>query len=264
MNPNFNNILSGLNSQAGVRTHGSVEDLIRATLGSNFMDNMSKAEELAPEPPIEINPNPEPPKPPKKKEPKEPQCEECGLPVSICACTLEDSEDESQEGYDEIDYGAEFDDEEDDLDELPPFQRVLRSGEFKTKESEKKFFKNTEGIGKTPPKEKVPVKPITKHYVFYRDMDEVFECKVTIEGTMSTATARLVLNTDNWNLVFYGKIKRDGTCLIPLKKLTIFPSGTSGRATLEVVVDDVMFSPWENAFKVEESRKVKVQIKGKS
>ena len=264
MNSNFNNILSGLNNQMGVRTHGSVEDLIRSTLGASFMENMPKKEEPKEEPPIEINPNPEPPKPPKKKEPKEPQCEECGLPVSICACSVEDEEDPGdQEEYDEIDYGADFEEEE-DLDELPPFQRVLRSGEFKAKEPEKKFYKNTEGIGKPQPKEKVPVKPITKHYVFYRDMDEVFECKVTIEGTMSTATARLVLNTDNWNLVFYGKIKRDGTCLIPLKKLTIFPSGTSGRATLEVVVDDVMFVPWENAFKVEESRKVKVQIKGKS
>lgn len=251
MNQSFNNILNGLNSQQGIKAHGSVEDLIRNVLGNSFMQSSPQPQpqfepELIPDDaPIEIPKFQE--DTPKKKE--EPICGDCEYPLSKCACQ-----------FDEIEIETDDDEEE---EELSPFQRVLRSGQYREEKPEPIQYKKTDGIG-LKPREKVPVKPISKHYTFYRDKDEVFECKVTIEGTMSTATVRLILATDVWNLVFYGKIKKDGTCLIPIKKLTVFPLGTTGRATLEVVVDDVVFSAWEDAFRVEESRRVKVQIKGKS
>ncbi len=55
--------------------------------------------------------------------------------------------------------------------------------------------------------------------------------------------------------------------MVPIKKLSIFPEGTTGRASLEVIVDDVVFVPWESPFKVEESRKVKIDkvvVKGRN
>lgn len=275
-----------------MRTHGSVEDLIRSTLGARFIESQPQpTQDNANAPKQQVNPeqfgkieipaleeiseidrNVEPPKREKRQQSK-PVCSECKMSESDCICGVDDDTDgnftfeDPSEKY--IDFIDPEEIEDDEAEELTPFQKVIMSGKFKTpdKQAEKsgvEKFQNTEGIGLKPKQERVPVEPISKYYSFYRDRDEVFECKVTIEGTISTATARLVLNTDTWNLVFYGKIKRDGTCIIPIKKLVVFPQGTTGRATLEVVVDDVVFSAWENAFRVEESKKVKVQIKGKS
>jgi hypothetical protein len=238
-------------------------------------DSFGKMEIPALEEISEVDRNLNTPKKEKKVVPK-PVCNECKMPESECICGIEDEDEleggdftfqDPSEKY--IDFIEPGEVEEEDEVELTPFQQVLRSGKFKkpdaSPEKERiERFQNTDGIGLKPRQEKLPVEPISKYYPFYRDRDEVFECKVTIEGTISTATARLILVTDTWNLVFYGKIKRDGTCIIPIKKLVVFPQGTTGRATLEVVVDDVVFSPWENAFRVEESKKVRVQIKGKS
>lgn len=264
MNP-FQNLFNNMNTGPQLRTHGSVEDLIRGVLGNSFTDKLpQEQEEKIEKIPDYVDQEVKtiaPPEPKEKKEkPKkiEKYCDSCDRPESKCVC---------EEEFDEVDYGGDLEieiEEPEDFEgeeELSPFEEVVRKLKSEKKEAPK--YQNTQGIG-VKPKEKVPVKPISKHYPFYRDIDEVFECNVTIEGTMSTATVRLILNTDTWNLVFYGKIKRDGTCLIPIKKLTVLPSGTTGRATLEVVVDDVVFYPWENAFRVEESRKVQVQIKGKS
>ena len=291
MNIFQNNIFGG----SQVRTHGSVEDLIRSTLGARFIeaqppqeepaqinknvpvDSFGKMEIPSLEEISEVDRNINSPK--KEKRPaSKPVCNECKMTESECICGVEDEEEletgnftfrDPSEKYIDFIEPDEVENEYEEEEELTPFQKVLRSGKFKKSDPspEKQRierFQNTEGIGLKPRQEKLPVEPISKYYSFYRDRDEVFECKVTIEGTISTATARLILITDTWNLVFYGKIKRDGTCIIPIKKLVVLPQGTTGRATLEVVVDDVVFSPWENAFRVEESKKVRVQIKGKS
>ncbi len=98
-------------------------------------------------------------------------------------------------------------------------------------------------------------------YKIYRDKDETFECKISVEGaTLSNAFVRLILETDTWNVLFAGKIYRDGRCIVPLKKMTIFEEGTIGKAHLEVIIDDAIFVPWEDKFKVEGAKKVKVEI----
>ncbi len=278
-----------------VRTHGSVEDLIRSALGGRFIESKPSQEndgvnlpnqDLQPDefgkmqiPSLdevsEIDRSINPPLENKNKSPK--ACTDCQNLLDECVCGQEDVEngdftfEDPSENYIDFISPEEIEDEEEDL---TPFQKVLKSGVYKKSEPQidpkrkdpilsSDRFQNSDGIG-IRKKERVPVTPISKYYTFYRDRDEVFECKVTIEGTISTANVRLILNNDNWNLVFYGKIKRDGTCVIPIKRLSIFPQGTTGNATLEVIVDDVVFSAWENAFRVEESKKVKVQIKGKS
>jgi hypothetical protein len=281
-----------------VRTHGSVEDLIRSTLGGRFIestppqapdsvnlpnqnlqpDEFGKMQIPSLDEVSEIDRSINPPMENKPKSP--PVCKECRNLVAECVCGVEEEEVENgdftfedpSENY--IDFISPEEVEDDEEEDLTPFQRVLKSGVYKKPEPQSspkrkeqpvssERFQNSDGIG-VRKKERVPVTPISKYYTFYRDRDEVFECKVTIEGTISTANVRLILNTDNWNIVFYGKIKRDGTCVIPIKRLSLFPHGTTGNASLEVIVDDVVFSAWENAFRVEESKKVKVQIKGKS
>ena len=257
-----------------MRTHGSVEDMIKSMLGNSFVNQVQQQAEESPVMEIQqfpVNQEPSIIQPPVPKESKpasipskpiEKYCEDCNKPESKCVCmdSFVDQQDDDFDEQDDLDLEIEIDQE----DEIPPFQKIIQSGKFRGSSSGSSS--RVRNIEEEIPvrKEKVPAKPISKYYPFYRDIDEVFECNVTIEGTMSTAVVRLILNTDMWNLVFYGKIKKDGTCLIPIKKLAILPGGTTGRATLEVVVDDVVFYPWENAFRVEESRKVKVQVKGKS
>ena len=100
------------------------------------------------------------------------------------------------------------------------------------------------------------------YYKLYRDSDETFECKISVEGTsLVNSEVRLVLQTENWNILFFGKIYKDGRCVVPLKKMSIFPEGMVGKAHLEVIIEDTMFIPWEETFIVEGAKKVTVEIK---
>lgn len=101
-------------------------------------------------------------------------------------------------------------------------------------------------------------------YKLYRDREESFECNISVEGaSLSSAQVRLIVDTNLINLVFYGKLYKDGRCLVPLKKMTMLPEGTRGQIRLEVVVDDTLFSPWESSCIVEGAKKVSVDIKQK-
>lgn len=100
------------------------------------------------------------------------------------------------------------------------------------------------------------------YYKLYRDKDETFECKISVEGTsLINSSVRLILETDTWNILFFGKIYKDGRCVVPLKKMSVFPEGLVGKARLEVIIDDMMFVPWEETFIVEGAKKVTVEIK---
>lgn len=99
-------------------------------------------------------------------------------------------------------------------------------------------------------------------YKIYRDKEENFECNISIQGAkLSNSQVRLVFDHEICNLVFYGKVYKDGKCLVPLKKMTLYPEGSTGRVKLEVIVDDTIFVPWEETFIVEGAKKVTVQIK---
>ena len=96
-------------------------------------------------------------------------------------------------------------------------------------------------------------------YIFHRDIDETFECSLNIEGgSLAESKVRLILKTDSWNLLFEGVIKKNGTCSIPIKKLPILSEGSLGEASLEVIVDDLVFIPWEQTFKIATSKKVSI------
>ena len=101
-------------------------------------------------------------------------------------------------------------------------------------------------------------------YKLYRDREETFECNISVEGaSLSSAQVRLVIDTNLLNVIFYGKLYKDGRCLVPLKKMTMFPEGAKGQIRLEVVVDDTLFSPWESTCIVEGAKKVSVDVKQK-
>ena len=78
-------------------------------------------------------------------------------------------------------------------------------------------------------------------YKLYTDKIENFEAQVSIQGaSLKKSKARLVVESDDFNLLFNGKIK------------------------LEVIAEDTYFVPWESEFKVQASKKVTVEVKSQS
>ena len=99
-------------------------------------------------------------------------------------------------------------------------------------------------------------------YKVYKDKEEIFECNISVQGAkLSSSQARLVFDHEICNLIFYGKISKEGKCVVALKKMNFFPEKSTGRVRLEVIVDDTIFTPWEETFIVEGSKRVIVHIK---
>ena len=99
-------------------------------------------------------------------------------------------------------------------------------------------------------------------YKLFNDKTELFECNIQLEGAqIANSEARLIIESEEWNLVFTGNISSNGQCSIPIKKLSILPEGTRGKIKLEVIAEDTRFIPWEDRFLVKADKKVYVQIK---
>jgi len=103
-------------------------------------------------------------------------------------------------------------------------------------------------------------------YELFVDKQETFECNIKLEGaSITNAKARLILESDEMNLVFMGEIDSNGNCTVPIKKLkNILPEETEGKMTLEVIADDTYFEPWQTDFFVKASKSVKVEVKGQT
>ena len=100
-------------------------------------------------------------------------------------------------------------------------------------------------------------------YKLYTDKTEIFECKVKIDGaSLSNSKARLIIESEDLNLLFNGKIDEQGNCRIPIKRLKgILPESMKGEIKLEVIADDTYFIPWKSEFSVDASKKVVVEVK---
>ena len=100
------------------------------------------------------------------------------------------------------------------------------------------------------------------NYILYTDKNENFKCDISLEGAKLKDTfARLVLNTDDVNVIFEGKIESGGKCVIPIKPLkNIFDTSTIGEMVLEVVADDTYFIPWKSNFITKKSKSVEVTV----
>lgn len=102
---------------------------------------------------------------------------------------------------------------------------------------------------------------VEDYFLVYKDKTENFSCDVLVEGAkISETQARLILESDEWTLMFEGEIDRYGKCNIPIKKLNLFDEGVTGRIRLEVIAENTVFTPWEDDFKVKMSKKVSIQL----
>jgi hypothetical protein len=97
-----------------------------------------------------------------------------------------------------------------------------------------------------------------EYYNLYRDVNENFTCDIFIEGAnVEKSSARLIIESQDWNLVFNGQII-DGKCIIPVKKLDILKENSIGSIKLEVIAENNVFIPWQNKFCVKSSKKISV------
>tara|TARA_R110000737_G_scaffold327486_1_gene341773 strand:+ start:112 stop:711 length:600 start_codon:yes stop_codon:yes gene_type:complete len=100
-------------------------------------------------------------------------------------------------------------------------------------------------------------------YKLFTDKTELFECDIKIEGaSLSNSTARLVVETNDYSLMFNGKINSSGKCVIPIRKLKgLIDESSKGNIRLEVIAEDTYFTPWKSEFEINASKKVTVEIK---
>ena len=100
-------------------------------------------------------------------------------------------------------------------------------------------------------------------YNLFLDKSELFEAKIDVKGAKVTdSLCRLLLMSEEWNLVFEGEVDRNGYVEIPVKKLkSVLSEGATGRLKLEVVVDDTYFVPWHDQFQVVVGKRVTAEVK---
>ena len=103
-------------------------------------------------------------------------------------------------------------------------------------------------------------------YKLFTDKAELFECDIKIEGSsLSKSTARLVVETNDYSLMFNGKISSQGKCEIPIRKLKgLIDESSKGNIRLEVIAEDTYFTPWKSEFEISASKKVTVEVKSQS
>tara|TARA_R110001592_G_scaffold253051_1_gene515905 strand:- start:37 stop:639 length:603 start_codon:yes stop_codon:yes gene_type:complete len=103
-------------------------------------------------------------------------------------------------------------------------------------------------------------------YKLYTDKKEMFECDISLSGaSLKDATARLIIETENVNLLYKGTIGSKGNCKVPVHKLRgLLDESAKGKIKLEVIAEDTYFVPWESEFAVETSKSVTVEIKSQS
>ena len=103
-------------------------------------------------------------------------------------------------------------------------------------------------------------------YKLYTDKIENFEAKIKLEGaSLKKSKARLVVESDDFDLMFKGTISDTGVVKVPVKRLRgLVDENTKGKIKLEIIAEDTYFTPWESTFHVEASRKVTVEIKSQT
>ena len=100
-------------------------------------------------------------------------------------------------------------------------------------------------------------------YKLYTDKQEIFECNIYLEGaSLTKATSRIIVETQDLKLMFEGTIDKDGNCKVPIKKLNgLLKEDDSGTLKLEVIAEDTYFNPWESDFEVDTAKKIKVEVR---
>ncbi len=101
------------------------------------------------------------------------------------------------------------------------------------------------------------------NYKLYIDKKENFECQLKLEGaSLRDAKTRMIVESDNFNLMFDGTIDRSGKCVVPISRLKgLLSEGMKGTMKLEVIAEDTYFQPWESKFTVDTKQKLTVEVK---
>ena len=98
-------------------------------------------------------------------------------------------------------------------------------------------------------------------YTLYSDKQNIFECDIQLEGaSLNDAFARLIIESENLNLMYNGTITSDGTCKIDMPRLKGIVK-ENGNLRLEVIADDMYFNPWESEYDLKTTKKVTVEVK---
>jgi len=97
-------------------------------------------------------------------------------------------------------------------------------------------------------------------YTIYVDRDAVFECEASIKNSSyKNAKARLIIESNDVNLVFYGNIDKN-TISVPIKTLNkYFTEKDSAKIKLEVIVENQLVTPWESEVEFETYNKVEIK-----
>jgi len=112
-----------------------------------------------------------------------------------------------------------------------------------------------------PIEEEITESKVSDYYKVFNDKAETFSCEIELEGAnLKDTQVRLVLESDNWNLMFPGEIDRNGKVTIPIRKLNILEEGSKGTIKMEVIAEGTVFIPWEDDFEVKMSKKVMVKF----
>lgn len=100
-------------------------------------------------------------------------------------------------------------------------------------------------------------------YRLYLDKNNLFECDIQLQGaSLKSSFARIIIEGKEHSYVFNGEIDENGHCSVEMNKLKdIFENNETGTIKLEVVADDVYFSPWEDAYQTDLSKKIDVVVK---
>lgn len=97
-------------------------------------------------------------------------------------------------------------------------------------------------------------------YKIYLDKEETFECEAAIKNSSyKNAKARLIIESDEVNLVFYGSVDKN-TISVPIKTLNkYFTEKDSAKIKLEVIVENVLVTPWESELSFDTYNKVEIK-----
>ena len=100
-------------------------------------------------------------------------------------------------------------------------------------------------------------------YRLYLDKNNLFECDIQLQGaSIKNSFARIILEGKEHSYVFNGEIDQNGHCSVEMNKLkTIFENDETGTIKLEVVADDVYFSPWNDSYQTDLSKRIDVVVK---
>lgn len=97
-------------------------------------------------------------------------------------------------------------------------------------------------------------------YTIYLDKEETFLCEANIKNaSYKNSSARLIIESDDVNLVFYGEVDKDSIS-VPIKSLKkYFTEKDSAKIKLEVIVENQLITPWESEVEFETYNKVEIK-----